>query len=178
LKALPALESAGNSFPILEKLVLRNLLRLEYLSAEPSGVWNEGTMCRLQLLVIINCPLLQRFPEGMKLPQLKELHITMCNELMELDIGSGGFPVLESLTLDELNKLKSIAGPSDVWNERTISNLHIVEFIDCPLLKTLPMGMEKLSSLKQINGELEWWLSLTWKNAEMKTSLSQLFMMI
>jgi len=118
-------ETAGKSFPMLEKLVLRNLLKLKSLVARSSGEWNEGTMSQLQLLVIINCPSLQRFPKGMKLPKLKELQITMCNQLMELDIGSGSYPMLESLTLDELNKLENIAG-SDGWNESTLFVLIII----------------------------------------------------
>lgn len=129
-------ETTGKSFPMLEKSVLRNLLKLKSLVAGSSGEWNEGTMSRLQLLIIINCPSLQRFPKGMKLPKLKELQITMCNLLMELDIGSGSYPMLDSLTLDELNKLENIAG-SNGCNETTLSKLQIMEFIDCPLLLLL-----------------------------------------
>lgn len=179
LKALPASgeirsETAGNSFPMLEKLVLRNLLKLESI-----GVGNEGRMSRLQLLVISNCPSLENLPSGMKLPHLKELHITMCNQLTQLDIGSDGFPMLEMLTLDELNKLNSIAGSSGVWDETTMPNLQIIEFIDCPFLTRLPKGMERLSSLRQINGELDWWQRIDWsQDYGMKTSLSKLFMMI
>lgn len=53
LKALPALDknrsesaddrSAGYSFPILEILVLRNLLKLESIAGSPE-IWNEGTI--------------------------------------------------------------------------------------------------------------------------------------
>jgi len=169
--------SAGNSFPILEKIVLKNLFSLKSI-AEPFGVWDFKL---LQLLVIVNCPLLDKLPSGMKLPHLKELSITMCNALMELDTGTGGFPMLEMLTLDELNKLQSIAGPSGVWNEGTMSKLQIVQIIDCPLLKRLPMGMEKLSNLRQINGELDWWQRITWPSPdddEMETSLCKLFMIV
>lgn len=97
-----------------------------------------------------------KISKGNEVPKLKELQITMCNQLMELDIGSGSYPLLESLTLDELNKLESIAGSPSGWNESTLSELHIVEFVDCPLLKKLPKGMEKPPQLKQINGEYEW----------------------
>jgi len=102
----------------------------------------------------------------------------MCNQLIKLDIGNDGFPMLEMITLDELNSLESIADSYSVWDERTMSKLQILEFIDCALLKRLPLGMENLSSLRKINGELDWWQRITWQNDEMKARLSKLFMMI
>ena len=86
-------------------------------------MWKEGTISKLQLLVIFNCPLLKKLPSEMKLPHLKELYITMCNELKELDIRSDGFPMLETLIFDELIKLESISNPSHVWTGNTIFKL-------------------------------------------------------
>lgn len=69
--------------------------------------------------------------------------------------------MLEMITLDNLNSLESIADSYSVWDERKMSKLQI-------LLKRLPLGMENLSSLRKINGELDWWQRITWQNDEMK----------
>ena len=135
-------------------------------------------MSKIQLLVIFNCPLLKKLPSRMKLPHLKELYITMCNELKELDIGSDCLPMLKTVVLDELNQLESISDPSHVWTGNTISKLQLLEIIDSPLLKKLPIGMETFSSLRKINGELDWWQRIIWENDNKKTKLSQLFMII
>jgi hypothetical protein len=98
-----------------------------------------------------------------------------CNELMELDFGSGSFQMLRYLNLYGLNKLESIGGSLNIWNEGTLPKLQELRVDKCSLLRKLPLGMEKLSNLKIIKGKLDWWQSIIWEDDEMKISLSQLF---
>lgn len=161
--------SAG--FPLLETLKLNKLPNFDSI---PSHMWNKGTMPKLQFLHIIECPLLTRLSLE-KFPNLEEIQFCNwnCQEEVEVDIGS--LPMLERLTLSGLQELESIAGPSTLWNEITMPKLQILRIIDCPLLRRLPMGMDKLSNLREIVGKLDWWEGLIWKDYDIKIKLSQLF---
>lgn len=94
---------------------------------------------------------------------------------MELDFKRGDFPVLETLFLYSLSKLCSISGPFGLPNEGTLFKLENLSIRRCPLLRRLPLGIEKLPNLKKISGELDWWQNIIWEDTHMKASLSQLF---
>lgn len=177
LGEFPAMEigSADASFPALERLSLYGLYKLESL-AGPSNVCNERAMPNLQHLGVFNCRFaLTLLSTTGKLPNLTEMHIYDCGESKELDFGSESFPMLRDLTLARLRMLQSIGGPSNIWNEGTLPNLRTLATRECPLLRKLPLGIEKLSNLKTIRGRLGWWESIVWENDEMKVQLSRLF---
>jgi hypothetical protein len=140
-----ALEIESGDFPMLEDLFLSKLDKFERIVG-PSGVINDGVMPKLKGLCITVCPLLKRL--GLeKLPNLRRISIYSCRELREIEVGSGGFPMLESLHLLECPNLESIVGPHDVWNEKTMPKLQLLKIVKCPLVRRLPRGIEKLSNL-------------------------------
>jgi hypothetical protein len=90
-----ALEIESGDLPMLEELSLEYLDKFESIVG-PSGVINDGVMPKLKDLDIDGCGLLKRL--GLeKLPNLRKISIYSCRELRELEVGSGGFPMLESL---------------------------------------------------------------------------------
>jgi hypothetical protein len=66
-------------------------------------------------------------------------------------------------------------GPHDVWNEKTMPKLQSLHIVGCPLVRRLPRGIEKVSKLHQIIGEVEWWQKLIWEDDNVKNNLSNLF---
>lgn len=148
LRKFPAMEigSADASFPALERLTIDR--------------------CRSAQTLLSTTG---------KLPNLTEMHICGCGKSKELDFGSGSFPMLRVLKLSDLPMLQSIGGPSNIWNEGTLPNLRTLAIRECPLLRKLPLGIEKLSNLKKIGGPLDWWERIVWENDEMKVQLSRLF---
>lgn len=158
-------------FPMLETLKLNKLPNLD---SVPSRMWSKGTMPKLQFLHIIQCLLLRRLSLE-NFPNLEEIQFCNWNCQEEVEVEIGSFPMLERLTLGDLQELESIARPSTVWNERTMPKLQILRIIDCPLLMRLPMGMDKLSNLREIVGKLDWWEGIIWKDDDIKIKLSQLF---
>ena len=61
----------GGDFPALENLSLYSLSKLESMTG-PIGLWNEGTLPKMERLRITDCPLLGRLPSGIeKMPNLK-----------------------------------------------------------------------------------------------------------
>jgi hypothetical protein len=103
------------------------------------------------------------------------MRIEGCRELREIEVGSGGFPMLESLYMQGCWNLESIVGPHDVWNEKTMPKLQYLHIVGCPLVRRLPRGIEKLSKLQKIIGEVEWWQKLIWEDDNVKNNLSNLF---
>jgi hypothetical protein len=65
-------------------------------------------------------------------------------------------------------------GPHDVWNEKTMPKLQLLKIVGCPLVRRLPRGIEKLSKLHQIIGEVEWWQKLIWEDDNVKNNLSHI----
>ena len=92
---------------------------------------------------------------------------------MEVEIDS--VPMLKKLTLKGLKKSESIARASSVWNKETMPELEVIKIMGCPLLRRLPMEMDKLPKLKEIVGEVGWWEGINWENDNVKIKLSQLF---
>lgn len=88
--------------------------------------------------------------DGVTLPNcefqnLKVLQLSLCTELRELPLRS--FPMLTVLELNYLEELESLSGPSNVWNEGSMSKLQQLTIWGSPLLKKLPLGM-RLPNLK------------------------------
>lgn len=136
---------------MLEDLWLHGLHKFQILVG-PSGVINEGVMPKLQHLAIHACPLLKRLGIE-KLPHLRVVCIHVCPGLTELEIGTGGFSMLESLSLLYCENLENMVGPPDAWNDEAMPKIKVLKIIGCPLSRRMPMGIEKLSNLKQIIGE-------------------------
>jgi hypothetical protein len=82
---------------MLEELLLNRLDKFESIVG-PSAVINDKVMPKLKYLDIYGCGLLKRL--GLeKLPHLRTISIYSCGELRELEVGHGGFPMLETLDL-------------------------------------------------------------------------------
>ena len=105
------------------------------------------------------------------LPNLKYLKLIQWPNLKQLGIGNSererGFLKLEKMVLSQLPRLESLTGPSNIglWNE---------EIWECPSLKRLPRGMDKLVSLSTLFGTEAWWQGIIWQDDNMKSHLQNL----
>lgn len=100
--------------------------------------------------------------QGLSLPNcicdfrnLKVLSFYSCHQLGEfpaMEIGSAdaSFPALDQLTLNGLYKLESLAGPSNVCNERAMPNLQYLQIHHCRFGQTLLSSIGKLPNLTQV----------------------------
>lgn len=105
------------------------------------------------------------------LPCLKFLKVRKYSHVRDLEIRSRGFPKLEMLHLSEIPKLKSIG--ERVLEEAALPNLRVLKIKKCPLLRKLPIGLEKLPNFKALYGhKMSWWEKLGWED---KTRLHELF---
>lgn len=132
----------------------------------------------LEGIALSECGQLRKVSPLERVPNLKALWLDNCDGLKELEIGkSGGFLMLEKLFLEELENLESIgrASDNDVWNESTLPTLRILYVRECPKLKRLPVGMDKLPNLTTILGEEEWWQQIIWEDEAMETRLQSLY---
>jgi len=134
----------------LESLQLWNCIPVDL----PNWICEFEQLERLELTV---CG--KELPSLERLPKLKFLKLTECDDVIDLGIGSsqkpGGFPRLETLVLKEMVQLQSMTCPScegGVLKEGTLSNLCVLKIQGCPALKKLPVGMDKLPKLR-IYGE-------------------------
>eukprot|EP01018_Ginkgo_biloba_P005009 Gb_09285 [translate_table: standard] len=94
----------------------------------------------------------------------KELRNKRMSEIEDVGGGvwerRGAFPTLESLTLFELPVLESLVGSASnmgVMEEGAMARLENLSISACAILKSLPLGMESLKSLKRLFVEREWW---------------------
>jgi disease resistance protein RPS2 len=135
----------------------------------------------LENIALVECHHLRELSPLERLPNLKVLLLYDCKGLKELGIGnsgrSSGFLMLQKLVLLHLLNLESIAGPSNngVWSESTLSRLRVLRISECPNLKRLPVGMDKLPNLITIFGEVNWWHQIIWENDDMKIHFENLF---
>lgn len=122
------------------------------------------------------------------LPKLREVDISFCHELRNvswvLGLGclerikldsckriehvvepggstEGKFPRLETMTLRNLPRLKSISN-----HPLSFSLLESVKVLGCPQLRTLPERTDSDSNPVFISGEKEWWNALKWSSDE------------
>jgi Leucine-rich repeat (LRR) protein len=166
------IESAG--LPMLEDLQLFFLEKCEIIVG-PSGVINDEVMPELKVLKVHYCGLLKLGLE--KLPNLRSISIIGCEKLrgLPLEMGSDGFPVLERLSLWDCANLENIVGSLDVWNDKTMPNLKLLDIRRCSLLRRLPTGIENLSNLHQIIGGVVWWQKLFCEDKKVKSNIFRLF---
>jgi disease resistance protein RPS2 len=145
---------------MLDTLPLENMNELQTLSLiEYRGLSLPNYICKfqnLEELQLLNCP------------ELRELPVLEIGS----DSASDSFPMLKKLLLWELDKLESIA---NVLNGGAMSKLQYFEISGCPLLKRLPIGIEKLCNLKEISGEKDWWSNIIWEDEATRVKLQPLF---
>jgi hypothetical protein len=96
------------------------------------------------------------------MPSLRELIISHCDKLEELEMG---FPKLEELLLGDLKSLECLGASQ-------FPMLKLLDVINCEKLKRLRGGWDKLKCLRQIRGDSrEWWDAIQWDDDNIKTSL-------
>ncbi|XP_057415822.1 disease resistance protein At4g27190-like [Lotus japonicus] len=153
--------------PNLEQLYLENLLNLTCAFRGPVHI---GTLAKLQILSLKNCPYLSEiFSNGalQHFSELQKLKIEDCAKLEELIVlreGSQGerhvLPKLEMLLLVNLPNFKSICSNQTLdWPSLELLRIH-----RCPNLKTLPFDASNATNLRSIEGEQKWWDELKWTN--------------
>lgn len=129
---------------------------------------------QLERLELDSCENVKELPLLGRLPCLKFLKLRKYSNVRDLEIGSDGFPELEMLHLSEIPKLRSIGKGAFV--EESLPKLRVLKIKKCPLLRKLPIGLEKLPNFKALYGhKISWWEKLTWEDHNMKTRLHELF---
>lgn len=138
---------------------------------------------QLERLELDSCDNVKELPLLGRLPCLKFLKLRkysnvrdleIFSEERDLEIGSCRFPKLEMLHLSEIPKLRSIGKGALV--EVALPKLRVLKIKKCPLLRKLPIGLEKLPNFKALYGhKISWWEKLTWDDHNMKTRLQELF---
>jgi hypothetical protein len=164
---------------------MQNMKKLQVLNLGfYHGISLPNCICdfeQLEKLNLYDCYQLAQLPPLERLPNLRVLSLRMCTKLRELKIGTwasaSGFPLLESLHLQDLPLLESMTTSSSnvFWNEEAMPVLQFLKISRCPLLKKLPNGLEKLPKLRQIDAEKDWWEALIWEDDNIKVCLSKLF---
>lgn len=138
---------------------------------------------KLERLELDSCENVKELPLLGGLPCLKFLKLRKYSNVRDLEIGScgrdleirsRGFPKLEMLHLSEIPKLRSIG--RGVLEEAALPNLRVLKIKKCPLLRKLPIGLEKLPHFKALYGhKISWWEKLIWEDHNMKICLDKLF---
>lgn len=137
---------------------------------------------QLERLDLYECSEVEELPSLERLPNLKFLRLIRCDKVKNLGIGNsrdpGAFPMLEMLVLKEMAELQSLTGPScegGALKEGTLLNLRVLKIFDCPALRKLPRGIEKLPNLKALYGRGGWWENMIWEDNDMKRCLDKIF---
>ncbi|KAJ7946532.1 Disease resistance protein [Quillaja saponaria] len=170
--------SNGSILPNLEQLFLKSLLNLKTVF---EGPLHPRNLSKLQILEIINCPILERiFINGSiwQLSGLKKLTIQDCYEIEELITEPEGTETecivltkLETLALINLPKLNTVClNNSLMWPSLEVLKVH-----GCPELKTLPFSKDNATSLRFIRGQQEWWNQFKRPNNEDGEWLQSIF---
>ncbi|XLS91596.1 hypothetical protein HN51_067604, partial [Arachis hypogaea] len=148
-----------STLPSLEKLLLNKLLLLNCVFQAPLHL---GSLSKLKVLTLNNCPRLRTIFRNWAiqyLSELQKLEIHICMELEELivtEIGEEVLPKLEVLLLDNLPRFLFICTNTILRR----SSLEQVNVYRCPLLKFLPFCKDKETNLRSIRGEQGWWNEL------------------
>uniref|UniRef100_A0A2N9GTA1 NB-ARC domain-containing protein n=1 Tax=Fagus sylvatica TaxID=28930 RepID=A0A2N9GTA1_FAGSY len=130
-----------NSFPSLEKLILRKLVNLKAIC--------HGTVClqNLEEVEVWNCSSIEEIIEG------EETGGVNSNAFCPIMI-----PRLHLLYLSSLPELKTISKRVVICN-----SLDSIDVWDCEKLKKLPFVMDNFPlSLMHIRGSRKWWDELYW----------------
>uniref|UniRef100_A0A2N9HXG6 Uncharacterized protein n=1 Tax=Fagus sylvatica TaxID=28930 RepID=A0A2N9HXG6_FAGSY len=174
------LASRSDLLPNLEELTLVDLEGLESIS-ELFG--HRGLrFLKLKLLRVRLCHnmryLLSCGDFIRTLPRLEVIEVYSCLELDELFNYDSGqnmdldpvVPKLRTLELRLLPKLRSICRHKETW-----PCLEQVTVWLCEHLKRLPLSNQNAGTIKEIEGESEWWNALEWDDHETKSSLLPYF---
>lgn len=144
------------------------------------GVKLPKWMCdfqQLERLELDGSDNVKELPPLERLSTLKFLKLRNYSSVRDLGIGSsgnsGGFPMLETMHLSSMTKLRSIA-EEGVLKRGTLLKLRVLKIQKCVVLRKLPIGMEKLDHLI-IYGHKSWWEQITWEDNNMKMHLHTSF---
>jgi disease resistance protein RPS2 len=174
------LAARSDLLPNLEELTLYGLEGLESIS-ELFG-YRGLRFLKLKLLRVHFCYdmryLLSCGDFIRTLPRLEVIEVYSCLELDELFNYDSGqnmdldpvVPKLRTLYLQFLPKLRSICRHKETW-----PCLEQVTVWLCEHLKRLPLSNQNAGTIKEIEGESEWWNALEWDDHETKSSLLPYF---
>ncbi|KAL5545436.1 hypothetical protein UlMin_005123 [Ulmus minor] len=175
-------------FPLLQKLVLDDLLNLNDLMEGGTSITSTPSNCNFRSLKefrVSECPNLKRLfmPSLLShLQNLETLWVRDCYQMEEI-IGEASnedddqeatriivlnnLPKLKHLTLVGLLELKNFCS-TGIVRSNSLEEIYVRE---CPKLRRMPLLCEEpnpLPSLKKIDVEKEWWESLQWDHPQTK----------
>ncbi|KAK2990707.1 hypothetical protein RJ640_012520 [Escallonia rubra] len=157
--------------PNLGKLYISNLFELESLCVGPV---QQGSLGKLQTLVLSGCPKLTTiFSHGIieQLTEIKHLEIEKCDIVEEIimesqntGLGPRVLPQLIELVLVDVPQLRSI------WSDDSLEwpSLERLRVRGCPRLDKLPFSQQNAVKLRSIETEENWWQALQWQTQEVK----------
>ncbi|GLJ19576.1 hypothetical protein SUGI_0353770 [Cryptomeria japonica] len=144
--SLPAFPEKMNVMKDLQQLMLARF-------SVPSWICGMVSLTELTLWKCSDYPSLQNIPNLQSLVLGKD---SRCRELPEKFGESGGFPKLVRLLITDFSRLKELP----VLEEGAMQRLEVLSIGNCPRVKKVPKGLERLRRLKRIeveevSGELE-----------------------
>ncbi|CAI9100628.1 OLC1v1037761C1 [Oldenlandia corymbosa var. corymbosa] len=160
-----------NWLPNLEILAMHGLPSLVSVWRNPMS---KGCLRNLRCINIWYCDILKNVSWILQLPKLEMIYLFYCPEMEEVIRGDhaesedyqNAFPQLRVMSIRKLPKLKSISK-----EKISFPSLKKIAVIDCPMLKRLPLKAQNVAELPTIYCYKEWWDSLEWDDAAIKTTV-------
>ncbi|XAR54678.1 hypothetical protein NMG60_11029918 [Bertholletia excelsa] len=163
LKHLEIGPAAGKTWlSSLEVLALHSLPNMTQVWRNSS---TQGCLQSLRSISIWYCHKLKNISWISSLPKLETVYLFYCNEMEELISGEGvieeegsvAFPLLRTMSIRDLPKLRSISRKAMYF-----PFLERLAVIGCPKLKKLPLKTSNASTLATVYGEQKWVDNLEW----------------
>jgi Leucine-rich repeat (LRR) protein len=149
------LPSIMTEMPELKRLALKcpDLVNMEFVRSLDKKF--DNFFQNLNYLVLFECGKLCKLPDLHKLNNLQRLEIIACRKLKEFPEGFGETGAFSSLKIFSLIRLEKLGKLPEIkegqeGKQGAVHKLQIFTIMECPELKTLPMGYLQLKDLQKI----------------------------
>ncbi|XP_077224223.1 putative disease resistance protein At1g61300 [Tasmannia lanceolata] len=155
-----------NVLQCLRKLWVYHVTKLTTLC---KGIFGQKSFTLLNHIYLESCQgLVNLFSLGICFEKLQILELKFCRRLETLfqedQAGQDAFPLLHTLWLWELPKLKSICNGY-------LPTLEKLRVKGCPKLRKLPLHVGNPNTTPEVSGETNWWNNLVWEDMGIKNHI-------